>query len=106
MCRFWSGIMQNLPIMEPVQKFEIILTIQFDYYWRMDDDSSILGPVTKDLFKYMEDEKLAYIYELSGMGLFISYLTLHSVTEEQGRSQHDLTKLYLKNQGRDYPRRN
>ncbi|XP_013389523.1 glycolipid 2-alpha-mannosyltransferase 1-like [Lingula anatina] len=51
MCRFQSISLQVTPIMRLV-----------DYYWRLDDDSRLIGQVPFDLFKFMAKENLTYGY--------------------------------------------
>ncbi|XP_013387244.1 O-glycoside alpha-1,2-mannosyltransferase omh1 [Lingula anatina] len=51
MCRFHAISMQVTPIMRLV-----------DYYWRLDDDSRLIGQVPFDLFKFMAKGNLTYGY--------------------------------------------
>ena len=51
MCRFNSKGVYEQPIMWGI-----------DYYWRLDDDSLVLGNITYDVFKYMRDNHLLYGY--------------------------------------------
>lgn len=51
MCRFFSGMMYRHPAMQ-----------DFDWYWRLDTDSFLLGKIGYDLFRYMESHDLWYGY--------------------------------------------
>ena len=51
MCRFQAKLVYQQPILEDL-----------DYYWRLDDDSFLMGPVPYDLFSYMRDHQVDYGY--------------------------------------------
>jgi len=53
MCRFWTYDVFYHPA---------IVQGQYDYLMRMDDDSYFSDKISKDLFVYMENRKLDYIY--------------------------------------------
>lgn len=64
MCRFQAKLVYDQPILEGL-----------DYYWRLDDDSSLVGEVKYDLFEYMRDHHIDYGY---------SWIHLDSHTCTQG----------------------
>eukprot|EP00960_Hanusia_phi_P070822 767408-Hanusia_phi.AAC.4 len=63
MCRFYSGAMFNYPLLEP-----------YEWFWRLDSDSFILGRIREDPFKVMRSGR--YIYGYMGIGREDEYLTI------------------------------
>ena len=55
MCRFHSKLVYEEPTIRTLE-----------YYWRLDDDSLLLSPISYDVFVYMRDNKLRYGYSLIG----------------------------------------
>ena len=51
MCRFQSKLIYEEPIL-----------MGLDYYWRLDDDSQILAPISYDVFAFMQQRQLLYGY--------------------------------------------
>ena len=51
MCRFQSKLIYEEPIL-----------MGLDYYWRLDDDSQILAPISYDVFAFMQQREFLYGY--------------------------------------------
>jgi hypothetical protein len=49
MCRFWAALVWTLPSLD-----------QYDYYWRLDTDSVLVGPLLADPFVLMRDNGCEY----------------------------------------------
>jgi len=53
MCRFFAGAAIHHPVFD-----------SYEYYWRMDTDSRILGPIPYDVFDHMAATRKLYGYSL------------------------------------------
>lgn len=56
MCRFFSGLIYQNPVLK-----------DYDYYWRLDTDSFLLGKIDYDIFRFMQENGYLYGYLNAGM---------------------------------------
>jgi alpha 1,2-mannosyltransferase len=56
MCRFFSGLIYQNPALKG-----------YDYYWRLDTDSFLLGKIDYDIFRFMQENDYLYGYMCTGI---------------------------------------
>ena len=73
MCRFFAGIAVKHPVLK-----------EYDWYWRLDTDSFLLGEISYDVFSFMEQHGKEY-----------GYMIITKENPEVMRGFWELTKTYI-----------
>ena len=85
MCRFHSKLVYEQPIMS-----------HLEYYWRLDDDSSITRPITYDIFQFMAKNNYLYGYNYIWNEKPRCVYKLYEYTE-QHINKHNITTTFFGN---------